>query len=96
MNLYLISQNVNVNYDTYDSAVVCADNEDEARMIHPASGYQFASADCIKWDGEDVKWSTWCAAKDVKVNFIGTADGAMIRWYISLSNNVVCASYNAG
>jgi len=89
MNLYLISQNVNVNYDTYDSAVVCADNEDEARMIHPASGYQYASDDCIKWDGEDVKWSTWCAAKDVGVKIIGIAS-------CNMSNGVVCASYNAG
>ncbi len=31
MKLYKISQNINNNYDTYDSAIVCAENEDEAR-----------------------------------------------------------------
>ena len=35
MNLYLISQNKNVNYDTFDSAIVAARTNKEARMIHP-------------------------------------------------------------
>lgn len=33
MNLYLISQDVNNDYDTYDSAVVAAESEEEARGI---------------------------------------------------------------
>jgi len=37
MNLYLISQTINNGYDTYDSAVVCAESEDEARKIHPSN-----------------------------------------------------------
>jgi hypothetical protein len=41
MNLYLISQNVNNDYDTYDAAVVAANSEDEARLIHPC-GYTYA------------------------------------------------------
>lgn len=36
MNLYLISQNENNSYDTYDAAVVAAESEDEARQIHPS------------------------------------------------------------
>jgi len=35
MNLYLISQDVNDGYDTYDSAVVCSESESDARMMHP-------------------------------------------------------------
>ena len=35
MNLYLISQDHNDDYDTYDSAVVAAENEDAARETHP-------------------------------------------------------------
>ena len=31
MNLYKISQDANYNYDTFDSAVVCAENEEIAR-----------------------------------------------------------------
>jgi len=33
--LWKISQSVNDGYDTYDSAVVVAECEEEARMIHP-------------------------------------------------------------
>jgi hypothetical protein len=29
--LYRIWQDVNINYDTYDEAVVCAESEEEAR-----------------------------------------------------------------
>lgn len=38
MNLYLISQSQNNYFDTYDSAVVCAPDEDTARWTHP-DGY---------------------------------------------------------
>jgi len=35
MNLYLLTQTVNNNYDTFDSAVVAAETEKEALRIHP-------------------------------------------------------------
>lgn len=35
MNLYHISQTVNQDYDTFDSAVVCAPNAETARNIRP-------------------------------------------------------------
>ena len=35
MNLYLLTQDVNVGWDTYDSAIVCAESEAEAVKIHP-------------------------------------------------------------
>ena len=35
MKLWLISQDVNNNYDTYDSAVVAAETEEEARVTFP-------------------------------------------------------------
>lgn len=35
MKIYKISQNVNNEYDTYDSAVVYAESEEEAKQIHP-------------------------------------------------------------
>jgi len=37
MKLYRISQDKNDGYDTYDSAVVAAENENEAKLIHPSS-----------------------------------------------------------
>lgn len=62
MNLYRISQDKNCGYDTYDSAVVAASSEEEAKSIHP---------------GGDDSWSsnyTWCDASHVEVELIGTTD----------------------
>lgn len=81
MNLYLISQNVSNDYDTYDSVIVCAETENDARMIHPD--------EYDDWDGEDEEFSSWCAAKDVEVKIIGAAAN-------NLKKGVVLASYNAG
>ena len=39
MKLWLISQTENEGYDTYDSAVVAAETENAARLIHPSSHY---------------------------------------------------------
>ena len=60
MNLYLIWQETNTGYDTYDSAVVAAESEDKARLINPAGekdwGYKFAA---------------WCERPDqVQVSFL--------------------------
>lgn len=65
MKLWLISQDENTNYDTYDSAVVAAETEDEAKAIHPAG------------DPED--WSesygTWCKSPDgVKAQYLGETE----------------------
>ena len=46
LKLYRISQAVNTEYDTYDSAVVVAENEEDARRIHP-------DGTGAKWSGED-------------------------------------------
>jgi hypothetical protein len=61
MKLYRISQTSNRGYDTYDSAIVCAKSEDEARHTHPGAGWGELSA-------------TWCNSPDqVTVELIGTA-----------------------
>lgn len=58
MKLYLISQNKNTGYDVYDSAIVCAENEEEARTIHPD---QYKSE------------HTWTTPDNVTVKMIGEA-----------------------
>lgn len=81
MNLYLISQDVNRSYDTYDSAVVAAESEEAARMTRP---------DSDPWPEGDKRDWTWAKKpENVKVKLIGTAaDG--------IPAGVVCASFNAG
>ena len=81
MKLYLISQTVNRDDDTYGSAVVCAPTEEAARNTHPG-GY-----DEDKWGISGI-WE-WCNPKDVKVVEIGTANP-------DTPEGVVCASFNAG
>lgn len=81
MNIYLLYNDAVRGYDTYNSAVVRAESEDEARMMHP-SGFE--------WDGTEANcWGNWCGATQVRVTLLGTAAD-------STSKGVVCASYNAG
>lgn len=84
MYLYLIKQNVNCDYDTYDSAVVIASSEDEARTIHP-DGQRWVDNDWNGWWGLD----SWCHPEYVKVILIGTAS-------IGENGKVVIKSFNAG
>ena len=86
LNLYLISQDVNADYDTYDSAVVCAESEDAARRIHPATipgavGYS------AWW--KRPPFVSWAHPNDVRVELIGLNCGRRIP-------GVICASFNAG
>jgi hypothetical protein len=87
MNLYLISQTENEDYDTYDSAVVCAPDEDTARRMDPdrvrgrnGKAYDFGPSSC--------DW--WCSSADlVEVRLIGKAAP-------DVHLGVVCASFNKG
>ncbi len=63
MNLYLISQNKETGYDTYDSAVVAAPNEQAAAETHPSTAL------VIRWNS-----GSWCSApKYVEVELLGKA-----------------------
>lgn len=86
MNLYLISQEANDNCDTYDSAVVAAESEEAARMIHPSSIWEELGTN---WDGKSNDYDSWVNADQVSVQLIGMAkEGTQA--------SVICASFNAG
>lgn len=81
MKLYLIEQGYNNDYDTYDSAVVAAESEKEARFTHPGEDPD--------WDGEDLVWGGWCHVEYVRATYIGeAAEGT--------NAGVILASFNAG
>ena len=80
--LWLVKNEVVTGYDTYDSVIVAADTEAEARMIHP-SDYK------KDWDGSCSKYGDWCAAKDAIVEYLGYTDR-------QLPSGVILASFNAG
>ena len=81
MNLYLLEQDVNMDWDTYDSVIVCAESEEEAVKIHP-NGDFFDTG----WRWRDA----WVENPSlVKCQKIGVADK-------SVEKGVVLASFNAG
>jgi hypothetical protein len=77
MNLYLIEQEANNAYDTYDSAVVAADTEEEARNIHPGG----------KWPQAGSRNWTWTGPENVKVRLIGIAASDVERGVVCASFN---------
>ena len=81
MNLYLLTQDDRVDYDTYDSAVVCASSYTEAASIHP-------DGSTGSWCQE--RWRSWASHPElVHVECIGKACD-------SLRRGVILASFNAG
>jgi len=76
MKLFHISQDENCDYDTYDSAVVAAETEEEARRIIPhKNGWVISQMD-------------WCSSPDlVKVRLIGEAVDGIEKGTICASFN---------
>ena len=102
MKIFKISQAINDDYDTYDSAVVCAENEEDARHIHPSPFVTHCRGE--KWYGthtvepyeefetENKKRTSWVQLKEIsqiEVVYIGEADEAVKR-------GVIVSSFNAG
>ena len=95
MNLYFISQQKNSGYDTYDSAVVSAQTEKEARETWPGySTTKFWSESKKTWADTESDHTydnpyEWTTPEHVEVYFIGTAKEGT-------EPGVICASFNAG
>lgn len=65
MKLWVISQSVNRGYDTYDSAVVAAETEEEARNILPSRE---------SWD-DAYLYGVWAnKPSEVDVKYLGETD----------------------
>lgn len=80
MNIYLIWQNENIGYNTYDSVVVVAEDKESAKLIHPN-------------EISEKPWGSrsWCNhPDDVKVELVGKYKGTKTEPHVILS------SFNAG
>ena len=86
MNLYLLSQKDNNGYDTYENCVVCAENEEIAKNIHP-SGEEFKGKEGSEYFWEYDDWAN--TLEGIACELIGTANETQKR-------GVICASFNAG
>ena len=86
MNLYLVSQAVNNEYDTFSAFVMVAPDEETARNTNPYGSI-------IDWEEQsENRHGSWCWSKDqVNVRFLGVAD-------VSLHGGhpIICASFHAG
>lgn len=83
--LWLISQTKVQDWDTYDSAVVVAETEDDARNTHPGRGTLAERFDA----GLSRLYPDWATdPSDVTAEYLGETDLEVGR--------VVCASFNAG
>jgi hypothetical protein len=81
MNLYLLTQEVNTGYDSFDSTVVCAESLEDAKTISPYG------EECT--NKQDYRYDSWCKLDDVVARLIGVASDDQVR-------GVVVASFNAG
>lgn len=84
MNLYLISQDENNDYDTFDSAVVAAKSTKEAQNMYPRTGKPMTEDE---WKNPYLGWVK--SPEQVKVTYLGVAGKKVKR-------GVICASFNAG
>jgi len=83
MNLYLIYCKAHTDWyipGTYDRAVVCAKNKDEAARTHPSGK--------PNWGGAGDPQDTWTIKDNVVVKLLGTAKK-------DSKAGVICASYRA-
>lgn len=97
MNLYLMRQDENNNYDTYDSVVVAAKSPKDARTIHPgdyvthvANNQWMGTYTCGEKKEYDYTSGTWVNYDQINlitVEFLGTT---------KRSRGVVLGSFNAG
>jgi hypothetical protein len=80
MNIYLLEQNVNNDYDTFDAMVVCAPCETAARLMHPYDIYPTENV---------YDWEVWAnTPEDVQVTLLGTSNNP--------TQEIILRSYNAG
>ena len=86
MNIYLISQNKEHGYDTYDSAVVIAKTAKKARETHPGEPLS------DPWNKEKRSYMSlsWAKSpKSVTAKLVGKAKA-------NSEAGVICSSFNAG
>ena len=95
LGLYLLTQNTNRNYDTFDSCVVAAESVEDAKRVHPYGEeyeYRESAGEWGRW-GHSGYWlddRTWAKPENVTATRIGVADPSI------KAGTVVLASFNAG
>jgi len=99
MYLYKLTLNKRIRHDMFDSAVVIASSEEEARTIHPNGRNRWNEEVDEDEDEEEDSWhqdfkdsdpmSSWGRPDQVTAELIGTASSGEV-------GDVIVSSYNAG
>lgn len=96
MKIFLVSQSRVTGYDTYDSMVVIARDEQAAREMHPSPSYSFNrrlnqfGIQSVSGEWHAPLSRNWPDSPDlVEVEQIGVAD-------LLGEPRIVCTSFNAG
>lgn len=72
--LYLLSQSTNTSYDTFDSCVVVAESEEDAKNWHPNGNFNH----------ED---DAWVSRENIQVTLLGVADFSLLPGVVLSSFN---------
>ena len=92
MNLYKIEQpEENVDWDTYDSAVVAAESEDDARDIHPDDGRSISKRHGLAAGG-----ITFAPSPEGWTLDTSCVTVTLLAENVALDAGVIVASFNAG
>jgi hypothetical protein len=73
-NLYLLEQNVNCDYDTYDACIVVADTPEDAVQINPSG----------PWGQSYTSWAS--KPEQVEATYLGEAEPSLEAGYVVLSS----------
>ena len=98
MLIFKIEQNANDSYDTYDSAIVVACDEEHARSIHPMGDSVVWDPDSDTWvdeDGSIVEWVSTTWVHDPHEHVLATRFG-MVTGGSAKPGDVILFSFNAG
>jgi len=75
MNIYLLSQSENTGYDTFNSCVVIATNENDARELHPLAEEEDIIINNNRWYIEDESEKKFFPCIDDRIEYLSECHG---------------------
>jgi len=95
MKLYLLSQDIVDDYDTFDSVVVAAHSPEDARTIHPSEHVTHVSngkwmagkSKDVEFEVNQDEWVDYSSIEHIQTVYLGETD---------MRRGVILASFNAG
>lgn len=98
MNLYLLTQNVNNGYDTYDSMVIAAENEEDAKHLSFVKCFAYTDDYSQEYTSNKPVWRDYYEDTSYYAYNVWSNNPTveLIATNALVDEGVVCASFNAG